>query len=202
MKPSTDSKPRRLPPTFGLYDAHDMLAKLKREFGRLRRLRKHRAIEDTVFNFAVTAWHMVDWVCADGLVLGTVPAGSPRTEYQRYARETCRELAALEIFANGQKHARREKHKPSGLFASEPSYITIGQGFEEPYQDPHPDPYVDNRYELKSSGNLTVWTDEPPPGALTVAFHYRDDECISVYTLAELCQGALAFWEEHLTDAL
>lgn len=53
----------RLPPqTFGLDNCRDLCEKLNREFQRLETARNHEKITDHAINFAITAWHLIDWM--------------------------------------------------------------------------------------------------------------------------------------------
>lgn len=51
--------------TFDLVSCRDLLQKLERELDRIRCCNGREELADLGFNFAVTAWHLVDWVWAD-----------------------------------------------------------------------------------------------------------------------------------------
>lgn len=51
--------------TFDLVSCCDVLRKLERELKRIRRCNDREELADLGFNFAVTAWHLADWVWAD-----------------------------------------------------------------------------------------------------------------------------------------
>ena len=51
--------------TFDLVSCRDFLHKLERELDRIRHCNDREELADLGFNFAVTAWHLTDWVWAD-----------------------------------------------------------------------------------------------------------------------------------------
>ena len=50
--------------TFGHDSCRDMLDKLKREFNRLEVAPEREDIADHAINFAITSWHLTDWIWA------------------------------------------------------------------------------------------------------------------------------------------
>jgi len=53
----------QLPPqTFGFENSRDLCEKLKREYQRLEEARDREHIADHAINFAITAWHLNEWI--------------------------------------------------------------------------------------------------------------------------------------------
>lgn len=55
-------KPSSTPQTFDIASSCDMLAKLERELERVTQTDDRDDLVDHTFNFAITAWHMADWL--------------------------------------------------------------------------------------------------------------------------------------------
>lgn len=72
--------------------------KLERTFHRRSAYGQHQV--DWVFDFAVTAWHLVDWVASEKNAGGKT---SIQAEQQRLKNQ-CPELAVCEQVCNGAKH--------------------------------------------------------------------------------------------------
>ncbi len=88
-----------MPLTYGLKNAADMLAKLHREHGRLKR----KLTPDGLFNFVVTAYHIADWVEKDPEVPKAARSELPAVR-DHVAVRTCRDLA------NASKHFSFDKN--------------------------------------------------------------------------------------------
>ena len=82
-----------MPLTFGLQDANDMLAKLHHEHERLER----EVTSYNLFNFVVTAYHLIDWVERDPVVPPTAKRDLASIRHDAYIA-VCRDLA------NANKH--------------------------------------------------------------------------------------------------
>ena len=96
--------------SFALRSPADLLEKLKRELERLQQDETYQS--DHAFNFAVTAWHMTDWVHKDARQRDPTnpnPFGYKRIgNFQQFVRGDCRALGICDELANGSKHF--EKH--------------------------------------------------------------------------------------------
>lgn len=55
-------RPSSTPQTFDIANSCDMLAKLERELERVTQTDDRDDLVDHTFNFAITAWHMTDWL--------------------------------------------------------------------------------------------------------------------------------------------
>jgi hypothetical protein len=112
---SNSNDPAKL--AFVLRGCGDLLEKLRYETGGLSATERHDVMGRayTVFNCAVTAWHMTDWVWAEldpkqreeaQRLAGTdykIKETDPRP-LQAYARNVCEALKLCELIANGSKH--------------------------------------------------------------------------------------------------
>ncbi len=92
--------------SFALRSPADLLEKLKREFKRFQEDETYPS--DHAFNFAVTAWHMADWVHKDARQRDSAnptPFGYKKTEdFRQFVRGDCRALGICRELANGSKH--------------------------------------------------------------------------------------------------
>jgi hypothetical protein len=68
--------------------------KLERTFDRRPAYGEHQV--DWVFDFAVTAWHLVDWIA--------IETGARLADTQQRLKTKCPELAVCEQLCNGAKH--------------------------------------------------------------------------------------------------
>jgi hypothetical protein len=101
------------PQTFGLENCQDLLRKLEWEVEQLKVAKPGDpdAIAFGVFNGAVTAWHLTDWVWQDMPVefkaqcQWTKPA-----EFQNYCRDRCRALHVCRQIATASKHSEVMLH--------------------------------------------------------------------------------------------
>ena len=81
-----------MPLTFGLQDASDMLAKLHHEHERLER----EVSSYNLFNFVVTAYHLIEWVKRDPAVPAT------KRDLDSIRKDTY--IAVCRDLANANKH--------------------------------------------------------------------------------------------------
>ena len=92
--------------SFALRSPADLLEKLKREFKRLQEDETYQS--DHAFNFAVTAWHMTDWVYKDARQRDPAnpkPFGyKGKGNFQRTVRDNCTALDICYDLAQGSKH--------------------------------------------------------------------------------------------------
>lgn len=79
----------------GLQTVRDLLGKLERELGRLQ----SDVSADTYFNFAVTAYHICDWIEGDSTVPNAARRDLPNVR-RLLPIQVCRDIA------NGSKHFR------------------------------------------------------------------------------------------------
>ena len=97
--------------TYELRKPKDLLGKLERE---LHRLGKGKIwASDHAYNFAVTAWHMTDWVWQHER---TKSPGNTRSfgfssvaTFQNFITRDCRDLDICSDLANGSKHFEVER---------------------------------------------------------------------------------------------
>lgn len=94
---------------FRLWSVQGIFGKLHREKQRYENARSDNEGRqnqiDAAINFAITAWHMTDWIWlrqkdALGRCLGV---SCPR-EFQNKMRQQCPELAVCDVIANAAKH--------------------------------------------------------------------------------------------------
>ncbi len=101
--------------TFDLVDCRDLLQKLEREMDRIRRCNRREELADLGFNFAVTAWHLTDWVWADikgvhGLKTALAAEASVRApefnfnEFRDLLRRRSDDLNYCRLIATASKH--------------------------------------------------------------------------------------------------
>ena len=99
--------------TFGLRTPQDLLAKLERELTRLKTAREVADMIDHGINFALSAWHMVEWIAEDDnyrdklrakLGTGTADKKTLRKELEKFALRRCRELESCRVVATCAKH--------------------------------------------------------------------------------------------------
>ena len=107
--------------SFGIQDSRAMLDKLGRELRRMRESSFAREdLVDSGVNFAITAWHLVEWVWADikgqySLIASLArEAGTPAKEFgceqlRAYALRGCPSLEVCGAIANSAKHVGAEK---------------------------------------------------------------------------------------------
>lgn len=87
-----------MPLTFGLRDASDMLAKLHDEHERLER----EVTSYNLFNFVVTAYHLIEWVEKDPVVSAATKRDLASVRQDTYIA-VCRDLA------NANKHFKLKR---------------------------------------------------------------------------------------------
>src|SRR6266487_1410203 len=110
--------------TYGMKTPRDMLAKLQRERARL----DNEVSGDNLFNFVVTAYHIIDWIKNDP----SVPAPAKTEVVSMYGNThvaVCRDLA------NASKHFALDKNY-KGQVAAKTSAISgygVGRYGKESY---------------------------------------------------------------------
>lgn len=87
-----------LAPQRSIQNAKALYRKLGRTFDRRSTYGQHQV--DWVFDFAVTAWHLVDWVARDSDAGGN----SARSDAKKRLTLQCPELFVCEQICNGAKH--------------------------------------------------------------------------------------------------
>ena len=106
--------------TFRLLSEHDMFRKLRREKRRLRTVEHDSDSRndqiDAAINFALTAWHLTDWLWQrrkpdwDRLF-----GAKTKIEFQKELRRRCPCLGVCDVIANAFKHggsAHTKEHRP------------------------------------------------------------------------------------------
>jgi hypothetical protein len=87
----------------------DLLHKLRREYTRF--VSGHRNVSDHAFNFAITAWHIVDWVWEiantpdSGVTLPQVFKNA--ADFGKWIAEQSEEMTVCRDLCHGAKHFRR-----------------------------------------------------------------------------------------------
>lgn len=94
---------------FRMRSAHDIFRKLHREKSRLEKAESDREgladQVDAAVNFAITAWHMIDWVWQRREHEFRECLGVKCfREFQDEMRRQCRGLAVCDVIANAAKH--------------------------------------------------------------------------------------------------
>ena len=85
-------------PQRAIDSAEALYRKLEHTFDRRPDYGQHQV--DWVFDFAVTAWHLVDWVARE-----SKPGGKASIQVEQQQRKNqCPELAVCEQICNGAKH--------------------------------------------------------------------------------------------------
>ena len=107
---------------FLLREPRDLLAKLDREFDRFCEAtshlsKNHRCQSDFAFNFAITAWHLTEWIWKSHEAKSpdqSVRFGA-RTfqEFRKVILGGCPELRICRDLANGAKHFRLDRSNES-----------------------------------------------------------------------------------------
>lgn len=95
--------------TFRMHIVADVFRKLYRERRRFENAGDSRQDQtDAVINFAITAWHLSEWVWRqyEAKLRGQLGVQS-EGEFQRYLKENCRNLAVCDVIANAAKHGGR-----------------------------------------------------------------------------------------------
>ncbi len=92
-------------PQFSINSKEALLEKLKRSFSRRAGYGQYQV--DWVFDVAVTAWHMADWVAHNG--------GVDVKDMQERVKKACPELAVCEKVCNGAKHLVLSNPKLKGF---------------------------------------------------------------------------------------
>jgi hypothetical protein len=103
--------------TFGLQDANDMLAKLHHEHERLER----EVTSYDLFNFVVTAYHLIEWVERDPVVPPTAKHDLASIRQDTYIA-VCRDLA------NANKHFKLKRDYKGQVTSEATSKSGFGVG--------------------------------------------------------------------------
>ena len=95
--------------TFRMWSVHDIFRKLGREKSRLEKAvsdGSDRADQvDAAINFAITAWHMTEWVWGQHQCKLKKNFGiSKLSDFQDKLRRQCSDLAVCDVIANAAKH--------------------------------------------------------------------------------------------------
>ena len=101
--------------TFRMHIVADVFRKLYRERRRFENADGSRQDQtDAVINFAITAWHLSEWVWRQyGAKLRDQIPVQAAGDFQRYLKENCRHLAVCDVIANAAKHGGRA-HQRAG----------------------------------------------------------------------------------------
>ena len=115
---------------FRMTSVHDVFRKLNREMKRLENASNggERADQvDAAINFAITAWHLTDWVwCRQEHELREAFKVNGLGEFQEIIRRECPALAVCDVIANAAKHggvAHKRKDRPEieTILSAEPA---------------------------------------------------------------------------------
>lgn len=180
--------------SFGLQKPRDWCEKLVREFDRLKAspTDKHDTIDHGI-NFAITAWHMVDWVWVLhfrdrpddqkrlGLSLGeNANATDPPWPFREATLSQCPALTYCRDICNGTKHVVLTRGgTPEALLTTASTTVT------------------DPGFMLGSSRlGVGVLLDEP---AVIHRLKIVDQDGTRLYALAEFGK-VMTFWKQFLKD--
>ena len=105
---------------FRMRSVHDIFRKLEREKRRFEKaeLNEEGRVDqvDAAINFAITAWHVNDWVWGQREhTLREVFGVNNKSEFQNEIRRKCSDLAVCDVIANAAKHggtAYKMKDRP------------------------------------------------------------------------------------------
>ena len=164
----TVSKPKY---TFAIHNEADFLEKLRQEFQDLSRLpdSSRHAI-----NFAMTAWHLTDWLW--GLRLKADYREQSRLfettfrsleEFRKCVVARCPEVEIMQEICNGSKHLGSDPKRIADTFRAAPIGVEIAEGSDAKV----------------SKGEARVWVTNQE--GQTVAF-------------VDLAQEVLLFWESKI----
>jgi hypothetical protein len=145
------------PPTFGLRTPEDLIAKLERELARLGAARKPADMIDHGLNFAISAWHMAEWIakndtCREALRVNLqttdTDAQGLRKKLEKLALSKCPELECCRVIASSAKHLQCTRPPPRDpTFMANEAPAEVG--------------WVNNRNEsitfCNNEGNLITW---------------------------------------------
>ena len=106
---------------FRMSSVHDVFRKLGREKRRFENAEETDAGRgdriDAILNFAITAWHMTDWVWKrHEQIIRERFSVAGLEEFQKAMIRCCSELAACDVLANAAKHggvAHARAHRPN-----------------------------------------------------------------------------------------
>jgi len=111
--------------SFALRSPADLLEKLKREFKRLQEDETYQS--DHAFNFAVTAWHMTDWIYDDARQRDPAnpkPFGYKRKgNFQQFVRSDRVALNICYELASGSKHFELPPEKKKKVRETDTSIV-------------------------------------------------------------------------------
>ena len=101
--------------SFGLQTANDLLKKLEREYDRFCSS-PHEDKSDHAFNFAITAWHMVDWVWHESMDKSGAAFGCEKFDhFHSKVRSECGALQICYEIATGSKHVILKPEKAKAV---------------------------------------------------------------------------------------
>jgi len=171
------------PQTFGLENCRDLCEKLTREFKRLENARDREEIADHAINFAITAWHLIDWIWVAFerkdeyfAFTGTAKCESSKWKYlsdfRKYIVEREPRLRYCGLFANSAKHLQLSNDRwpeqesistpVSGMsFGHTKSTLVIGDDFQGEIQWKPKICIGDDRLDARAEFQavLTFWTE-------------------------------------------
>jgi hypothetical protein len=145
--PIVDDSATRVPPSFaysfGIQGWQDGLAKLKRELERLnQRSCSESDLSDHSINFAITAWHLTDWIWPalagkHSLLLQFAkdvecpPQDFDILQFKRLCILTCPPLELCQLVTNASKHAIQspsaDRRKASKTPAAPTEYVRVAR---------------------------------------------------------------------------
>lgn len=92
---------------FGIKSVPGIFSKLYREKERFEKAAKGEDLReqiDAAINFAITAWHITDWIWKSHKAALTEHYGECKRGFQRKIKEECPDLAVCDVIANAAKH--------------------------------------------------------------------------------------------------
>lgn len=120
----------------------DLARKLSRERARFNdavRSGNEDLASDQLFNFAITAWHVVDWIWKTDPSIIVGWSGTKFIDFQTELKTRCRGLALCQDLANGSKHFTITKYAPTAVRAEKQTIRHgggIGQSIGSPIGQP------------------------------------------------------------------
>jgi hypothetical protein len=161
--------------TFGISSSRDMLGKLDRELKRVQDAVKDSPVDvaDHCYNFAVTAWHIVDWVFAEN-------GGGTDEERKAFAIKVqgeCADLVPMRVIATYSKHAECKRDDAS---FGNPRVSGVATYAIDP-----------------------AWPDGVPPNAtvlsgVEVFFRPKADFSGDARQMVDVFENVLVFWRKRL----
>ncbi len=165
--------PEPPPQVFSLATPHHVLGKLYWEMANLQthlrssknELFSHLRASYMAFNYAVTAWHLCDWVwhswpeeAQKSVMAEFDPAAKVTSANFRGAMsQRCRELKICQQIANGSKHMKYDR-----------ADHTVRAGLKWEYKEREADVSRSGEPAGSYDYNLVVWDDDDPRDAIEV----------------------------------